>query len=155
VKLSEAEEPARLNATTRRYLREIAKLPDYAWLEPLRRRLDDPATIQSAANQIRARSDELDAMLRTTVAPTMLKAGIKSNVIPNTAEAQVDVRRMPSETREELLDRFHRIINDNEVEVAFAPGSQMPATEPSSVTTPLYRAMERAIARVYPRDIVV
>jgi acetylornithine deacetylase/succinyl-diaminopimelate desuccinylase-like protein len=155
VKLSEAEQPPRLNATTRRYFREIAKLPDYAWLEPLRRKLEDPAAIQAAANQIRARDAELDSMLRTTVAPTMLRAGIKSNVIPNTAEAQVDVRRMPSETREELLDRFRKIINDSAVEITFAGGSQMPSTEPSAVTTPLYHAMERAIARVYPRDIVV
>ncbi len=149
VKLSEAEQPARLNATTRRYFRDIAKLQDYLWLEPLRKKLDDPATIQSAANQIRARDADLDAMLHTTVTPTMVRAGM------NAAEAQVDVRRMPSETREELLDRFRKIVNDSAVELNFAPGSQVPATEPSAATTPLYHAMERAIARVYPRDIVV
>ena len=149
LKLSEADQPARLNATTRRYFREIAKLPDYAWLEPLRRKLDDPATIQSAANQIRARDPELDAMLRTTVAPSRFRAGM------NTGEAQVDVRRMPGETRDELLDRIRKIVNDSEIEITFAAGSQIPSTEPSVVTTPLYRAMERAIARVYPRDIVL
>jgi acetylornithine deacetylase/succinyl-diaminopimelate desuccinylase-like protein len=155
VKLSEAEEPVRLNPTTRRYFREIAKLPEYAWLEPIRRKLDDPATAQAAASQIRAHDAELDAMLHTTVAPTMLHAGIKNNVIPNTAEAQVDVRRMPSETRDDLLARFKQLINDPSVDVSFVPGTQMPATEPSSVTTPLYHAMEHAIARVYPRDVVV
>ena len=155
VKLSHAEEPVRLNAPTRRYLREISKLPEYAWLEPIRRKLDDPATMQAAANQIRAKDPELDAMLRATVAPTMLRAGIKINVIPNTAEAQIDVRRMPSETREEILARVRQTINDSAIEITLSPVQQMPVTEPSSLTTPLYHAMERAILRVYPHDIVV
>ena len=154
-KLSEAEQPVRLNATTRAYLRDLSKLPEYAWLEPIRRRLVDPLTAASSANQIRARDAELDSMLRTTVTPTLLRAGIKLNVIPNTAEAQVDVRRLPNETREEVVARFRQIISDSAVEVALAPGQQMPATEPSAVTTPLYRAMERAIARMYPRDLAL
>lgn len=154
-KLARADEPVRLNQTTRRYFRELSKLPDYAWLDPLRRRLEDSWTAQSAAAQIRAHDMELDAMLHTTVTPTMLRAGYKINVIPSTAEAQIDVRRLPSETREELLARFRGIINDPSVDLAFAPGDQVPATEPSSLTTPLYHAMEHAIGRMYPRDLVV
>jgi acetylornithine deacetylase/succinyl-diaminopimelate desuccinylase-like protein len=155
VKLSEAEQPVRLNPTVRRYLRDISKLPDFAWLDPIRRKLDDPATIQAAGDQIRAHDPELDAELRTTVAPTMLRAGIKINVIPNTAEAQLDVRRLPSETREEVLARFRQIVNDSAVDIAPAPGQQLPPADASSVMTPLYHAMERAIARVYPHDLVV
>ena len=155
VRVSEAEEPVRLNTTTRRYMRDIVRLPDYAWLAPLLPRLENPATAQAAANQVRAHDAEIDAMLRTSISPTMLRAGIKINVIPNTAEAQVDVRRLPSETREEVLARFRQTINDSAVEVSLAPGEQMPATEPSSITTALYRAMEHAIGRIYPRDMVV
>jgi acetylornithine deacetylase/succinyl-diaminopimelate desuccinylase-like protein len=155
VKLSDSEQPVRLNPTTRRYLRDISKLPDYAWLDPIRRKLDDPATAQAAADQIRAHDPELDAELRTTIAPTVLRAGTKINVIPNTAEAELDVRRLPNETREEVLARLRQIVNDNAIEIAPAPGQQLPPADASPVTTPLYHAMERAIARVYPRDIVV
>jgi len=153
-RLADFEEPARLNPTTRRYFREISKVPEYSWLEPLRRGLDNPATLQATANQIRARDPELDAMLRTTVVPTMLHAGTKNNVIPNVAEAQVDVRRMPTETRDEVLARFRQVVNDPAVDVALAPSQQMPATDPSSTMTPLYAAMQRAITRVYPRDVI-
>jgi len=154
-KLARADQPVRLNPTTRRYFRELARLPEYAWLDPIGRKLDDPATAQAAATQIRARDPELDAMLHTTVVPTMLRAGNKINVIPNSAEAQLDVRRMPTETREEVIARFKQVINDPAVDIALAPGQQMPAAEPSSMTTPLYHAMERAVARVYPHDVVV
>jgi acetylornithine deacetylase/succinyl-diaminopimelate desuccinylase-like protein len=94
-------------------------------------------------------------MLHTTVTPTMLNAGNKINVIPNSAVAQIDVRRMPSETKEEVLARFRQTINDSSIEITLAPGQQMPSTEPSSLTTPLYKAMEHVIGRLYPRDLVV
>jgi acetylornithine deacetylase/succinyl-diaminopimelate desuccinylase-like protein len=65
------------------------------------------------------------------------------------------VRRLPGETREEVLARFRAAINDPAVDVSLGPGQQMPATEPSSANTVLFHAMERAIGRIYPRDIVV
>ena len=34
-RLSQADQPVQLNATTRAYLNAIGKLPDYAWLAPL------------------------------------------------------------------------------------------------------------------------
>jgi acetylornithine deacetylase/succinyl-diaminopimelate desuccinylase-like protein len=155
VRLAESDQPVRLTATTRRYLRELSKLQEYSWLVPILPRIENPATSAAAVNQIRAKDPEIEAMLRTTVVPTMLTAGRKINVIPNRAEAQVDVRRLPSETREEVLTRLRQMINDTAVEVTLAPGQQMPTTEPSALTTPLYRAMERAIAKLYPRDSIV
>jgi acetylornithine deacetylase/succinyl-diaminopimelate desuccinylase-like protein len=155
VKLSEADQPVKLNPTTRRYLRELSKFPEYEWLAPLLPRLESPATAMAAGNQIRARDPELDATLRTTLAATMLKAGQRINVIPNTAEAQLDVRRLPNETREEVLARFQRIVDDHAVDVSLAPGTQLPTTDPSPQTTSLYRRLERAIARVYPQKSVV
>jgi acetylornithine deacetylase/succinyl-diaminopimelate desuccinylase-like protein len=156
-KLSDAEQPVKLNATTRRYLREIAKTADYSWLAPLIRSLDNPnlAIQQAAANQIRAKDPEIDAILRTTVTTTMLSAGTRNNVIPGTAQAQVDVRRLPNETKEDVLARFRQTINDPTVDIALAPGPSFPSTDPSSMLTPLFLAMSRAIGRTYPRDVVV
>jgi acetylornithine deacetylase/succinyl-diaminopimelate desuccinylase-like protein len=155
VKLSDAEQPVRLNATTRRYLRDISKLTDYAWLQPILPRLENPLTAQAAANQIRAKDPEIDAMLHTTITATILRAGTNINVIPNAAEAQLDVRRMPGEPREEMLARLRQIVNDSAVELNFAPGQQMSSTEPSAVNISLYKAMERAINNLYPRETLV
>lgn len=153
-RLVDADQPVRLNTTTRRYLRELSKVADYGWLQPLLPRLENAATATAAANQIRAKDPELDAMLRTSISPTMLRAGNKINVIPNTADALVDVRRLPNETRDEVLARFRQIINDPAIEVALAPGQQMPPTEPSSLTTTLYKAMEK-LAAAHPEDTIV
>jgi acetylornithine deacetylase/succinyl-diaminopimelate desuccinylase-like protein len=154
-KLSQADQPVRINPTTRRYFRELARIPEYSWLDGIRRKLEDASTAQAAADQIRAHDPDLGALLRTTVAATMLRAGSQINVIPNSAEARLDVRRMPGETNEEVLARFKAIVNDPAVEIALAPGQQMPAAEPSAVTTVLYHSMERAIGRLYPHDVMV
>ena len=47
---------------------------------------------------------------------------------------------------EEILARVRHIVNDPAVEVSLAHSQTMPATEPSSLTTPLYLAMEKALA---------
>jgi acetylornithine deacetylase/succinyl-diaminopimelate desuccinylase-like protein len=155
-KLTDADQPASLSFTTRRYLREISKTAEYSWLAPLIKSLDNPAARQATANQIRAKDPEIDAMLRTSVSVTILKAGgVKNSIIPNIAEAQVDVRRLPSETKEDLLARFRQLVNDPAVDIAFAPGPPVPTADPSSLATPLFQAMGRAIARTYPRDMVV
>ena len=153
-RLADSEQPVRLNPTTRRYFREMSKLSEYAWLAPLVMRLDNPQTSAAVANQIRARDPELEAMLRTSITPTVLRAGGKVNVIPNTAEAHCDVRRLPNETREEVLSRLRQIINDSSVEVSSAPGAQMPSPDPSPLTTALYKAIEKVVA-AHPDDTVL
>jgi acetylornithine deacetylase/succinyl-diaminopimelate desuccinylase-like protein len=154
-RVADFEQPVRLNSTTRRYFQAIGQLPDYRWLEPLVAKLAKPGTTMAAANEIRAHDQELDAMLRATASPTMLSAGAKINVIPNTAEAQVDVRRLPEETHDEILDRLRRVIHDPAVEVGSASGQEMPATEPSRVSTLLYRAMQQAFSAAAPGALVI
>lgn len=154
-RVADADQPVQLNSTTRRYLRAIAKLPDYHWLAPLVPKLENPKTAMAAANRIRLTDPELDSMLRATVTPTMLSAGTKINVIPNTAEAQVDVRRLPDETHDEILERLRRIIHDPAVEVTAAPGLEMPATQPSRTSTALYRAMQQAFLTAAPDALAI
>jgi len=153
-RLSQAEQPVALNATTRAYLNAMGKLPDYAWVAPLVAKLDDKSTASRTADEIRKRDPEIHAMLRTTVSATMLSAGTKINVIPNAAEAQLDARRLPTESREEVFERFRKIIDDPAVSIE-PTSSQQPSTEPSSLTSPLYRAMERVFRATAPNALVV
>jgi acetylornithine deacetylase/succinyl-diaminopimelate desuccinylase-like protein len=108
-----------------------------------------------AAAEVRRHDRELDAMLHTSVSPTMLEAGVKINVIPNTAVAQLDVRRLPTETQEEIYARFRAIIDDPAVTVENAGGQQLPATEPSSLTTSLYLAMRKVFESGHPKSRTV
>ncbi len=153
--LASAAQPVQLNTTTRRYFTDISKLPDYAWLRPLLGKLENESTALAAADEIEARDPELNSMLRTSATPTMLSAGLKVNVIPNKAMAEVDVRRLPTETRQEIETRFRNAINDPAVTLSPEPGQEMPATEPSSLTTELFLAMEKVFRDANPNALVV
>ncbi len=154
-RIAEAGQPVRLNTTTRRYFAEMSKLSDHNWLSPLLPKLENGRGAIAAANEIRAREPEFEALLRTTVSPSMLSAGMKINVIPNTAQAHVDVRRLPEETRDEVMARFRKTIDDPAVDVSSDAGQDMPSTEPSSLTTTLYQAMERVFTRSNPAAAVI
>jgi len=48
-----------------------------------------------------------------------------------------------------------RIVHDPAVEVRAAPGQEMPATEPSGITTPLYQVMQQTFAHTAPTALVI
>jgi len=154
-RITEADQPVRLNATTRAYLNAIGKLPDYDWLAPMLPKLENPSTASETANEIRRRDPEIHAMLRTTFSATMLNAGTKINVIPNAAEAQVDGRRLPGETHDEVFARLRKIIDDPAITLEAPAIAEKPATEPSSMTSPLYLAMEKVFRESAPNALVV
>ena len=51
-------------------------------------------------------------MLRDTVAPTMLRAGIRPNVIPSEARAVINVRLLPGNQLAPLLAKLQQLVND-------------------------------------------
>ena len=48
----------------------------------------------------------LDAMLRDTLSPNIVHGGVKANVIPGTASLEVDVRRLPGSTEDDIEARI-------------------------------------------------
>jgi carboxypeptidase PM20D1 len=99
-----------------------------------------------------AQSPTTDAMLRTTMAPTIFNAGNKDNVLPARAEAIVNFRLLPGDSGEALLARVRAIVGDR-VTVTARPGN----TDPPPVTSPdsaAYRALNRTIREVFPGVVV-
>jgi acetylornithine deacetylase/succinyl-diaminopimelate desuccinylase-like protein len=98
--------PVTLTDTTREM---AARLADLTGLDA-----DDPDAVAAATG---AAAGFLRSTLRTTTNPTGLVAGYKHNVIPDRAEALVDVRVLPG-TEEAALADIRRIVGDGvEVEV--------------------------------------
>ena len=64
-----------------------------------------------------------NAMLRTTTALTIVNAGNKDNVLPGRAEATVNFRILPGDTRAGVLEHVHQVVG------AVAPAQQFNATE--------------------------
>ncbi|HYD75560.1 M20 family peptidase [Ramlibacter sp.] len=93
-----------------------------------------------------------DAMLRTTTALTILQAGNKDNVIPEAAQAVVNFRIMPGETRQSVLQHVREQVGEG-FELAEIPGGSDP-TGISPTAAPSYQLLNRTLRSLHP-DVLV
>ncbi len=73
-----------------------------------------------------------DAMIRTTMVPTIAQAGDKVNVIPTIAKAKVNYRILPGNTTEDVVAHTRKAIGDERVHIAVLP----PPREASPYSSP-------------------
>ncbi len=145
------ETPSRLNETTREFFRRLATISppeEAAWY----RNVLDPK-VQA---ELRVKKPQYYSMLRTSVVPTMLKAGIKENVIPPVAEATLDIRALPDEDLAKFREMLAEVINDPQVKVVPEDVTySMPAAPVTSLDTEMFRALEAAQKEVAPDAITL
>lgn len=95
-----------------------------------------------------------NALVRTTIAPTIIQAGIKDNIIPTKAEAIINFRILPEETSEEVLDHIEKVVNDSRVKIlAIEEGRSEPAPVSSTEATG-FNKIVTAIRQIYPETVV-
>jgi carboxypeptidase PM20D1 len=88
------------------------------------------------------------AMLRTTTAPTMLRAGVKDNVLPTEARAVVNFRILPGDTIAGVTEHARAAIADPGIELRPLEAREpSPTADPAS---PSYRMLSRTIREVFP-----
>jgi len=145
--------PMRLNDTTREYFRRLAEVspPEQA---ARYRALLDAARAPAADRYLAEREPGNHTLLRTSVAPTMIRGGFRANVIPSEAEAYLDVRALPDEDMAAFAGELRRVIGDPAVEVVPAPGGR-PVAPPSRVDSEMFRALERVGRRIFPGSITI
>ena len=92
-------------------------------------------------------SPVINAMIRTTTAPTMLNGSIKSNVLPIEASALINFRLHPRDTIESVTDHVRRIVGSEDVEVRLSGG--MEASGISSWNSPGFEIVATSLNKVY------
>lgn len=145
--------PMRLNETTRRYFEQLAAIstPERA---ARYRSLVGGQGADAAERYLAEHEPEHFAVLRTSLVPTMLQAGIGPNVIPSTAEAVIDIRALPDEDVPRLMIDISERIADTAIAVVPLPSSR-PMAKPSPVDSEMYRILERASSQIYPGAAVL
>src|SRR5262249_23126553 len=108
----------------------------------------DPKTAAGAQKYLRQHSQSEYSMLRTSVVPTLLKAGVGANVIPSEAEATLDIRALPGEDINQFYAEITRVIADPAVRVVPIPQTRPPSPA-SRIDTEMYRVMERVAKAIY------
>ncbi|MGH2378094.1 MAG: M20/M25/M40 family metallo-hydrolase [Candidatus Limnocylindria bacterium] len=91
----------------------------------------------------------MHAVTHTTFSPNVSRGGVKINVIPDTAEAEVDIRTLPNVDGAEVRRMLKEAIGDlwDQVEIV-AEGDNVATVSP--MDTPLWDALERTTKRLVP-----
>ena len=89
------------------------------------------------------------ACTHTTMAPTVMRAGTKTNVIPDRVELEVDIRALPGWETGDVRAMLDDVLGDlaDDVEIAFQ--AEEPAST-SPIDTPLWDALSRVSQVFYP-----
>jgi acetylornithine deacetylase/succinyl-diaminopimelate desuccinylase-like protein len=116
VKIGELRFPARVIASTREELAADAKLekPPIADAEA---RIAASGRVSDDDERVIAKDRIVNAHLRTTCVTTQLQASPQDNVLPTSAEAIVNCRILPDETREQTIEVLRREVGDPSVEI--------------------------------------
>ncbi len=152
-KLGKEGLPRHASAPVKHFIGAVAShLP--APLRPIIRLLASPSMSPLALNLVREASVKraFRALLGNTASPTVVRAGNKTNVIPGRAEAEIDGRVLPGQTKEDLIRELQAVLGPQiELEVfhSFPPV----VTEPKESI--LYSTIHEVMAERAPGVPVV
>jgi carboxypeptidase PM20D1 len=94
-----------------------------------------------------------NALIRTTIAPTVLASGDRSNVLPARASATLNVRLLPGDTIEEVVARLRRVVDDPRVTIEAVAGA-IAASRISPIDDPIFHGLAVTIREVDAQIIV-
>jgi len=142
--------PARLNEATRAMFNTVG--PSMAYKDRLVMAnlwLFEPVVLRTIAKMPAG-----NAMVRTTTAPTMLTAGIKDNVVPQSANAVVNFRLLPGDSVQWVIARVKEIVADERVSVEVLNGMAFDATGVSPHDSDGFKLIAQIIREQHPGTIV-
>jgi acetylornithine deacetylase/succinyl-diaminopimelate desuccinylase-like protein len=152
-KIGTYQVPAQPSTITLRYFEQLSRIEndDIAkWM----RALEQPERADLAVKHLSEQSPMWSSMLRDSIAPTMMQAGIRVNVIPSEATANLNVRMLPGHSIDALMGQLEKLVNDPQIRLRLAADSGENAP-PSDITTPLYTTIERITPQDFPGAVAL
>lgn len=148
-RLESAPFPAKLHGPTRAMFDYLS--PEMNWWKKLlfaNLWLFEPSIVNRLAQ-----SPLTDALLRTTVAPTILHGGVKENLLPTQARAVINLRIIPGESTDQVLEHLRRAIDDPQVKLS-PLAIRMEASAVSDSESPSFKTIQRTIRQIAPQTVV-
>ena len=139
--------PVHFTAIVRRYFEGIVPLEDDEigkWI----RSMDTPDRGEHAQRVVSDASPLWNSMMRDTIAPTILSAGLANNVIPAEARANLNVRLLPGDSINTIVSDLNKLVNDPAVTLQVQPNAGL-AAPPSSLESDFYNVICRVASREF------
>lgn len=91
---------------------------------------------------------QTNAVLRTTMAPTVFTSGVRDNVLPTHASAIINFRIHPSDNIGKVKEHIRNVIDDDRIKITILDGMREPSSI-SNVNGIGYRILERSVREVF------
>ena len=140
--------PVHFTTVVRRYFESLAAVSDdeiAKWM----RSLESADRGEHAQRVISDANPQWGSMMRDSVAPTMLSAGVRPNVIPGEARAMLNIRLLPGDTIDVLIGALTKLVNDPQVRFEIQPNAGL-AAPTSSLESDLYAAITKVANQEFP-----
>jgi carboxypeptidase PM20D1 len=102
--------------------------------------------------QIFSKTNNGNALLRTTTAATVFEGGIKANVLPEEARAIVNFRIGSHQTIDEVVSHIKKVNKRIPLDIKVLEGNN--PSKVSSETSPGFRLIESAIGHVFDNVVI-
>ena len=143
----------RFNETTRAYFQRMAEIsgPEDAYRY---NNVENPEESEAIQQYFLENFPYHYSISRTSVAPTVIDAGFRKNVIPSEASAILDIRMLPDESVDEFYAKLAAVIDDPRVEIV-PERIYRPAAPPSEIDNEMFQTLERVAKQMYPSATVL
>lgn len=143
----------RFNETTRAYFQRMAEIsgPEDAYRY---NNVENPEESEAIQQYFLENFPYHYSISRTSVAPTVIDAGFRKNVIPSEASAILDIRMLPDESVDEFYAKLAAVIDDPRVEIV-PEHIYRPAAPPSEIDNEMFQTLERVAKQMYPSATVL
>jgi acetylornithine deacetylase/succinyl-diaminopimelate desuccinylase-like protein len=144
------ETPVKLLPAVEQFFKDVAPLQPEPWRSQfanVRESLKDPAFAKSLSSQ-----REYNFLLRNTISITMLSGSKQTNVIPNTATCNLDVRLLPGESPEDFLKALTAVIADPSIKIENVNRFKPPNSSP--INTELFSLIARKTKEKHPGAVI-
>lgn len=143
----------RFNETTRAYFQRMAEISDDE--DAFRYdNVENPEESEAIQQYFIENFPYHYSISRTSVAPTVIDAGFRKNVIPSEASAILDIRMLPDENVEDFYAELAKVIDDPRVEIV-PERIYRPAAPPSEIDNEMFQTLERVAKDMYPHSAVL
>ena len=142
--------PMRINETTAAYFKRLATVATPEEAARYRDLLNpDPKISGPADAYLRKNEPSHWSMLRTSLSPTMITGGYRTNVIPSEGTANIDTRLAPDEDPAKFLELVKQVVNDPQVEISYGARDTRPPTPTAKLDSEAFKAIESNITKHY------
>ena len=149
-KIVNYEPPIKLLPAVEKFFKDIAPLQQEPWrakFENIRESLKDPLFAKELTGQ-----REYGFLLRNTISLTMLSGSKQTNVIPNEASCNLDVRLLPGEKPEDFLTQLRTVIEDPSIKITNVNTFKPPNSSP--LDTELFRLIATITKKHHPEALI-